>query len=143
MSYPSRALENYAPEPNSGCWLWLGKVADTGYGKASLAGREVYAHRLFYETHVGPILPGLTLDHLCRVRLCVNPAHMEPVTRAQNVLRGDGLAARNARKTHCKRGHPLDQANTYVARTGWRKCRACLREWQRAFRRRRSAAQPG
>lgn len=128
MSYPSRALENYVPEPNSGCWLWLGKVAkDTGYGKASFRGREILAHRLFYGTLVGPIPRGLTLDHLCRVRSCVNPAHTEPVTRAVNVMRGDGIAARNARKITCHAGHPFTKRNTYITADGYRQCRECRR----------------
>lgn len=107
------------------CWLWTGCKQNAGYGV--LAGKLV--HRLSYERHVGPIPEGLTIDHLCRVRLCLNPAHLEAVTLAANVLRGESLPARNARRTHCPQGHPYDQANTYVnPKTGWRMCRVCNRE---------------
>src|SRR3990167_5623746 len=92
------------------CWLWKG--ADTqGYGHFKTKGKYLLAHRFAYETIVGLIPAGLTLDHLCRQRACVNPLHLEPVTRGENVLRGIGRSARNARKTHCIRGHPFDEAN--------------------------------
>lgn len=87
------------------------------------------AHRVSYETFVGPIPAGLTLDHLCRNTLCINPAHLEPVTIKENVLRGDGPTARNARKTHCDRGHAFDETNTGPNANGGRSCRACKREW--------------
>jgi len=84
-----------------------------------------YAHRFGYELLVGPIPTGLTLDHLCRVRTCVNPAHLEPVSIGENVLRGDTRPAANLKKTHCPRGHAYDAANTYIARGGERHCRTC------------------
>ncbi len=106
------------------CHLWIGSIHAEGYGVYS----DVLAHRIVYELTLGPIPAGLTLDHLCRVRPCVNPRHLEPVTLAVNVLRGESLPARNARKTHCPKGHPYDASNTYVnPRTGWRLCRACRR----------------
>ena len=87
------------------CWSWLGARSQTGYGRFWVDGKTVKAHRWAYEHLVGPIPDGLTIDHLCRVRSCVNPAHLEPVSNRVNVLRGDAPAARNARKTHCVRGH--------------------------------------
>jgi hypothetical protein len=83
------------------------------------------AHRLFYEQLVGPIPDGLQLDHLCRVRHCVNPDHLEPVTQTANVLRGIGPTAVNAGKTHCVHGHPFTPDNTYINKQGNRHCRAC------------------
>lgn len=114
---------------SDGCWLWTGAMQPSGYG--TFRGRA--AHRITYELFVGPIPENLTIDHLCRVRSCVNPAHLEPVTIAVNVMRGESLPARNARKTHCPQGHPYDDENTYVnPTTGWRLCRSCAREARRA-----------
>lgn len=111
-------------DPETDCWLWTAST-DNGYGRFWVAGRLVLAHRFAYELLVGPIPEGLELDHLCRVRHCVNPAHMEPVTQRVNILRGVGFSAKNAAKTHCKRGHALDEANTYRRGDGKRHCRAC------------------
>ena len=124
--------------PN-GCWLWLGCVDGGGYGDFRVWPVKVKAHRYAYELLVGPIPEGLQLDHLCRVRNCVNPKHLEPVTPKVNTRRGVGAAVSRARLnalTHCKHGHAFDAENTYVhPRTGFRTCRACRRE--RATRRRR------
>ena len=109
------------------CWLWIGSCNHKGYGVFRVAGRLVKAHRFAYELLVGPIPDGLTLDHLCRVRRCVNPAHLESVTNYENILRGDSFSARNAVKTHCPHGHPYDDANTYVSPSGRRSCRECSR----------------
>lgn len=79
-------------EPELGeCWVWCARLNRNGYGRLSVGGRELMAHRLSYEAHVGPIPDGLLLDHLCRVRQCVNPAHLEPVTHQVNTLRGEAL----------------------------------------------------
>ena len=84
------------------------------------------AHRFSYELHVGPIPTGLTLDHLCRNTLCVNPAHLEPVTMRENILRGYSPSANGARATHCPHGHPYNERNTGITKTnGARFCRTC------------------
>ena len=110
------------------CWLWQGAVSSSGYGNVSGVDRRTRrAHRVAYELLVGPIPPGLQLDHLCRVRRCVNPSHLEVVTQTVNVLRGEGPTAKNATKTHCHRGHPLDKSNTRHRPSGGRTCRTCER----------------
>lgn len=113
--------------PDGECWRWIGAMGNHGYG---VYGKPaILAHRWSYLLHVGVIPPWLTIDHLCRNRWCVHPNHLEPVTRAENVLRGESLPARNARKTHCPKGHPYDETNTYVnPNSGWRMCRTCIRE---------------
>ncbi len=113
------------------CWLWSGALGGDGYGRFSVSRRTLGAHRFAYELLVGPIPEGLTIDHLCRVPRCVNPAHLEAVTVGENVLRGDGESARRARQTHCKNGHLFDEANTYINPRGGRQCRACDREFKR------------
>lgn len=110
------------------CWVWTGTVKPNGYGKFSVGQKTLNAHRWSYETFVGKVPEGLDLDHLCRNRACVNPAHLEPVTRSVNITRGRSACAE---KTHCPRNHPYDAANTRVyVRDGvfvGRICRACER----------------
>lgn len=101
--------------------------AHGGYGQFWANGKNRRAHRVAFELLVGPIPEGQTLDHLCRVRACVNPAHLEPVPVRENLLRGVGVCASNVRKDTCKHGHPFTPDNTY--RFGpeqrWRSCRTC------------------
>lgn len=123
-----RIMRLSTPEPNSGCWLWTGSVSKGGYGKVLIAGCKTgYAHRLLYEALVSPIPDGLDLDHLCRVRCCVNPGHLEPVTRKVNIHRGESPASQHARKTHCANGHPLSGENLKRREGGWRRCLICRR----------------
>lgn len=132
MSYVS-------PEPNSGCWLWMGGLT-RGYGMAYLNGKKIKAHRAVWQMHRGPIPAGMTLDHLCRVTSCVNPNHLEPVTANENLMRGFGWGAVNRRKTACIRGHEFSGRNLHVDANGKRKCRACHRVCAlRAYYRRREA----
>lgn len=87
---------------SSGCWLWLGAQSFDGYGRTSVGGRDVQAHRASYEHHVGPVPAGLVIDHRCRNRLCVNPEHLEPVTPKENACRGAVPIPKGGR---CRRGH--------------------------------------
>lgn len=113
-------------EVDGECIVWTG-AKQNGYGTLHPPeGRSQRAHRLVWEEFVEPIPDGLVLDHLCGNKACVNPDHLEPVTQGQNVLRGKSFAAVNARKTHCLRGHPFDDVNTYEW-NGGRICRACRR----------------
>ena len=129
-------LEYYSiPEPNSGCILWIGALS-SGYGCVGYQGRIQKAHVIAYELTKGPVPKNLELDHLCRVRCCVNPDHLEPVTRQINILRGTVIAATKARcaaQTHCKRGHEFTLENTYITKNGRRSCRTCHAAWQRTY----------
>ena len=117
-------------EKTETCWLWTASRSTGSYGRFTNGG-HVYAHRFVYELLIGPIPDGLTLDHLCRVRHCVNPAHLEPVTIRENILRGETRAAANVAKTHCLRGHLLAGANLTKAK-GRRSCRTCMNAHGRA-----------
>lgn len=117
-----------------GCWLWTGARDKLGYGRFSpQAGAHRSAYAVAYRLVVGPVPDGLELDHLCRNHGCVNPAHLEPVTHKENMLRGETFAASQASRTHCPQGHPYDEINTR-RKKGKRECRRCDRE--RARRRR-------
>ncbi len=119
------------------CWLWLGGKTYNGYGLfgrgRSEGGKGIWrtqrAHRISYELTMGEIPDGLTLDHLCRNRLCVNPAHLEPVTRGENVLRGETIPRINHEKTACKNGHEFTESNIYRRPDNprWRGCLKCRR----------------
>lgn len=121
---------------DSGCWIYP-TTTDSGYGVIGLGGRggaTAKTHRVAYEHISGPIPDGMDLDHLCRVRACCNPAHLEPVTRQTNLLRG----ARKTEQTHCKSGHEFNAVNTRTS-TGRRVCRACERDRGVAYRARKRA----
>lgn len=115
----------------SGCWEWVGGKSGTGYGCWKVNGKTRRAYRVMYERAKGPVPEGKELDHLCRNRLCVNPDHLEPVTRRENVLRGISPSAVHARKTHCHQGHPFTPENTALWNrkngTQTRVCRTCRR----------------
>ncbi len=107
------------------CWLWTANKDRLGYPSFRFGGRMMRAHRWAYEFCVGPIPEGLTIDHLCLVRHCVRPDHLEPVSLRTNILRSpNALAAINARKTHCEQGHPFDDT---------RVCRECTNRRERGY----------
>ena len=119
------------------CWNWLGSLTRSGYGHVGVGktwGDDPYrrrmlvrlAHRIAYELTKGPIPTGLTLDHLCRNRRCVNPEHLEPVTMGENMRRGISPAAQHAKATHCIRGHPFSGRNLAQWASG-RHCKTCRR----------------
>jgi hypothetical protein len=137
-------FERCIPIPFSGCWVWNWNVGPDGYGRVPRGrrGSAIPAHRLAYEYAKGPIPEGLQIDHLCRVKGCINPAHLEAVTASTNVLRGlvpvtasahmKAVRARQTAvpRTHCARGHELTAENVYVERQHrggppTRKCREC------------------
>jgi hypothetical protein len=116
---------------DDGCWLWTGSIVHTGYGSFNI-GRGTHgsdsAHRVAYLLAVGCIPPKMQLDHLCRVRHCVNPRHLEVVTQQENLRRGTALI------TSCPQGHVYDEANTRYRADGHRQCRACDSAAHRAKR---------
>jgi hypothetical protein len=120
-----RFREKFVIDASSGCWLWTGATDRGGYGQfAVFAGNASIAHRVSYRIYRGEIPEGLQLDHLCRVRHCVNPDHLEPVTHRENMRRGVHACSL---KTHCPRGHAYDEENTYWIQGRRRQCRACGR----------------
>lgn len=120
------SIPEYRPELGP-CWNWVGNKTAGGYGQFVIRhGKLVYAHRYAYEALRGPIPATLQIDHLCRVRACVNPWHMEPVTNRENMLRGEAPTAKTWRSNACRRGHAFDEQNT-VRYQGTRHCRTCIR----------------
>lgn len=116
------------------CWIWIGGLGNDGYAGIKDGDKRVGAHRWAYEFYIGPIPEGMYLDHFkCGRTDCVNPNHVRPVTPRENVLRSDtSPTALNLAKQFCKRGHPLDEENTYTRPNGNRQCRACNNARMRA-----------
>ena len=127
-------IPDYAPHLGK-CWLWTGGKVRRGYGRFYLNSTATMAHRFAYEAAIGPIPEGLQIDHLCRTTACCNPAHLEAVTQRENILRGNGMGARWAARTHCKNGHSLAGENLLIRPDGSRRCRVCA-NWGRDAKRR-------
>lgn len=119
---------------SSPCWVLALKPGNYGYVRLRWRGLRTTAHRVFYTLLVDEIPEGLVLDHLCRVRCCVNPAHLEPVTNEENIRRGE-----RAHRMQCANGHPFDESNTRID-SDRRTCRRCAIERQRVYRERRRQA---
>lgn len=135
-----RHFEKYFPDPNTGCWLWEGKVDSRSYGliyigKIDGKVKYVLAHRAFYERFRGKIPEKMTLDHLCFQPCCVNPDHLEPKTLSENCSR-----QRSSLKKFCKNGHEFTEDNTIIRKgNGRRDCRSCGRAAQRKYQKRKAA----
>jgi hypothetical protein len=137
---PPRIAEKIAVDEATGCWLWTAGKDRDGYARVGWQGRSVSAHRLTYCLLVGEIPTGLEIDHLCRVRHCVQPDHLEPVTHRENTLRGNTIPAAHAARTHCVHGHEFTGANLRISPDGRRECRACGRIKDAGRRSRRRGA---
>jgi hypothetical protein len=123
-----------------GCFVWQGETLPNGYGQIRIRRRHYYVHRIVYVAVNGPIPEGLQIDHVkargCRFKTCCNADHLEAVTGRENLLRGNGASAMNARKTHYKNGHLLAGDNLLPSgvRQGMRRCRPCWNAQQRTKR---------
>jgi hypothetical protein len=123
------------------CWQWTAGTIPSGYGSFHVARmRRAASHRYAWENLRGPIPDGLTIDHLCRNKLCVNPDHLEVVSRGENTLRAVDIGAPNRSKTHCAKGHEFDQENTRIIAGRGRRCRTCDRDRERNRQRRPAEA---
>jgi hypothetical protein len=143
-------------DKTDGCWPWDGTVHSSGYGRFWFHGRTIAAHRFAYEINFGRIPDELRIDHRCHNedlecsggsgclhRRCVNPAHLEAVTPRENTLRGRGIAAIEAKRTHCPQGHPYSAENTHIQRNGSRVCRTCKRAQCARWRAQRRLSKAG
>ena len=124
---------------DEGCWLWTGGKFQNGYGMFMLQGKLRRVHRVMYVWTRGELPEDLQIDHTCKVKACVNPLHMEPVTLRENVRRSNGWGGIESRKTHCENGHEFTPENT--ARRGdpsrgWRECKQCRRDISRRYKER-------
>lgn len=134
MVYTITAIERLSKKftiSDNGCWDWTGAFTNDGYGTAVVGYKQTSAHRHLYQSIFGVLPKKLHLDHLCRNRACVNPAHLEPVTRKTNILRGESPSAKNKVKLACKNGHDFTDENTYqrFRNDTWeRDCKTCRRE---------------
>lgn len=148
MTNPTRSIpyeyqSRIALDASTGCWIWTGPLDTHGYGQARVDGRTAIAHRVVYAALVGEVPAGLELYHLCRVRACVNPDHLEPVTHRENVLRGEGVAAIAAATETCPQGHPYNGRNLLAFSDGKRRCRACRNARDAAWKRKARADRRG
>lgn len=133
ISFSERYERLAFPEPNTGCFIWMGGLNEDGYGRVWANNKMSRAHRVAYEYFIGPVPKGKVLDHKCRMRCCVNPDHLEPVFQGENIRRGfagEVVRARHAAQTRCKQGHLLSGENLVPSTRGRRVCRVCQRRRQ-------------
>ncbi len=128
LSPEARFWKNIQVDEITGCWLWQHKLRSDGYARFKVNQKSVYVHCWAYEIFINQIPQGLELDHLCSVRHCCNPLHLEPVTHKENCSRGRVNQFKG--KTHCIKGHLFDAKNTRITKRGHRICRMCQKEWQ-------------
>lgn len=127
-----RVLSRIRIEPLTGCWLYTMKLNHNGYARIKFNNTRYMGHRFVYEAVKGPIPPDMEIDHLCRQRACLNPAHLEAVSHRENTLRSTAVSANNARKTHCLKGHPLTDEKIGRQRV----CKVCARSSADRYRHR-------
>lgn len=128
-----RLWSRFIRDEQTGCWDWTGAISNKSYGSIYYEGRMQKAHRVMWRLERGEIPSGLELDHLCRNRRCINPDHLEPVTRRENLARGI-QTNQNAGKLVCIRGHAFTEKNTRTRPNGERTCIACMDMHRRNWR---------
>lgn len=121
------------PEPNTGCFIWIGATYNNGYGFININKRSVSAHRLSYFVHKGIIPENFIVDHLCNNKYCINPHHLEAKSQKDNLLRSNSASTLNILKTHCDKGHEFSNENTRLNKQGSRECIACLNERKKKY----------
>ena len=119
------------------CWLWTGSINENGYGLFKVSGKTMKSHRVAYETYNRPIETGNVIDHLCKVRNCVKPDHLEQVSQAENLYRGNTIASVNRLKKYCINGHEFTEDNTIIRKNNTRNCRKCINLLKKKYRARR------
>jgi len=131
---------NKVDKKENGCWMWTSSGSPNGYGKFHFNGKYQWAHRVSYMLFKGEIPEGMTIDHICMNKRCVNPDHLRVMTLAENILISNGITAQHKRKTHCPKGHEYTPENTILKKQSnsiGRWCRQCSIEYFRELRRKR------
>lgn len=123
----AQRIERNIKRDANGCWIWTAQIDRYGYGQTSVKRKKTRAHRATYELYRGAIPAGLQIDHLCRVRACCNPDHLEAVTCKENIRRSSRI------KPHCPQGHPYSGDNLILSKEGYRSCRVCARMFSRTY----------